>query len=129
MKALRRIGLTFLAAFAVVGVSNVTIASDWVLLVTSNSGNRFFVDLDSIERTGATIKAFIFVVYSQSGTSETVGYTTISEFSCSDKRTRNLQITYLREDGSSKREGMGEWQSHSLGSVGEKINADVCSYQ
>jgi hypothetical protein len=125
---LKQTGIALLATFALVGLPIVARATDWTLVETSENGARYFVDLDSIVRSGNFVKASIFVVYGTSTSDGTVGYTGIREFSCLDKKTRDIQTTFLSEDGSSLRAGGDEWRDNLPGTLGESANTKVCTY-
>ncbi len=101
-------------------------ANDWYLVVTGESGDRYFMDRASITNSGATLKATSFTVYAKEDKG-TVGYTEESEFDCKGKKYRSLKSTYFGEDGSVKRYGVDdEWTIPKAGRIGEYMLKEVC---
>ncbi len=128
MKVVKRTCLGFIVSLGLTTIPSVVKASDWSLAVFPTNGSKYFVDFDSITRSEAGVKASIFVIYGDSNDGS-VGYSSTMEFSCFNNRSRDLQIQFLRNDGSSLRSGASEWETHEPGTVGYNLNKKVCSYQ
>jgi hypothetical protein len=128
MKVVKRTCLGFIVSLGLIAIPSVVKASNWSLVVSPDTGSKYFVDLDSITRSGMNAKASVFVVYGDSSDGS-VGYSATMEFSCTDNRSRGLQTLYLNSDGSSLRDGVNEWNTHESGTVGYSLNKKVCSYQ
>jgi hypothetical protein len=129
--------LHFQQAITVVGVSVALIAapltaqaSDWFLAASGQSGaSKFFLDRDSIVRNGNKAKANTFVVFGTPTEEGTVAYTASSEFSCSDRKQRDTQINYMRNDGSTRRNNIADdWNTVNPGSVMEAVLQQACGY-
>lgn len=115
---------------ALIAVPITAQASDWFMAAESqNGGFKYFVDRDSIVRNGNNAKANIFVVFDTPSKEGTVGYTASSEFSCSDRKQRDTQAVYIRNDGSTRRDNMvNDWEAVKPGSVMASVLQEACGY-
>lgn len=105
-------------------------ASDWFVISPSeNNQEYYFVDRDSITVNNSLAQVLIFVVYSNLLEDEWVGFTSLQEYSCVDKKYRILRVNDLSINGSVYRsEGSQEWLEVPTGSIGELIRLEVCPF-
>ena len=121
------------AAFVSVALISAPIAaqaSDWFMAASDRGREvQYFVDRDSIIRNGNSAKANILAVFSTPTEEGTVGYSATSEFSCADKKGRDTQTTYIRRDGSTRRQNtLEDWSTFKPNSVAEGVLLQVCGY-
>lgn len=127
-KPFKPIASVALTAITLISIPVAAQASNWFLLTSSESGTKFFLDRDSITRNGTTVRASVFAVYEQPNKG-TVGYIAAREFSCTDKKLRDIQTTYLEEDSSTEQNNdIDQWRSMEPGSVGYGMIQKVCGY-
>lgn len=105
-------------------------ASDWFMAASGQSGTaKFFLDRDSIVRNGNNAKANVFVVFDTPSEEGAIAYTASSEFSCSDRKQRDTQTTYMRNDGSTRRSNIADdWDTVNPGSTMEAVLQQACGY-
>ncbi len=104
-------------------------ASDWFMAASGQGGGRYFVDRSSIVRNGNNAKANVFVMFDTPTDEGTVGYTASSEFSCVDRKHRDTQTTFLRNDGSTRSNNIADkWDTVSPDSVIEAVLKQACGY-
>ncbi|GEM_PF-6872453 len=123
-----------LSATSIVSFPFVAQANDWVLMSSSaaqSGGARFFVDRDSIIHNKTNAQSSLFVIYQQPDDG-LIGYFAVREFSCNDKKWRDLQTTYLKEDGSTRKvSGNDEWKVLKMpiaGTIAEQLFQGICNY-
>jgi hypothetical protein len=125
----RVIKAVFVSVALISSVPMVAQASDWFIAASAQGGSQYFVDRDSIVRNGNNAKANLFVVFGTPTDEGTVGYTASSEFSCADRRYRDTQTTFLRNDGSTRHNNIAdEWDTTKPDSVIEAVLQQACGY-
>ncbi len=130
-----KIGIKQVTVAALTGISLVfspfsaKANSDWTLMSYTETG-KTLLDRASITRSGAIAKASMLFIYSQASKSGVVAYSTVTEFSCIDKKMRDIQTTYLKEDRSViKDHTIDKWEVTEPGSIGERIVDEACANQ
>ena len=127
---LQRITTVTLVSVSLISAPIAAQATDWFMAASGQSSKvKHFVDRDSIVRSGNSAKANVLVVFDIPTEEGTVGYYASSEFSCAERKGRDIKTTYLRQDGSTRRDNtLEDWVSFRPDSVAEGVLKQVCGY-
>ncbi|MEX0270602.1 surface-adhesin E family protein [Leptolyngbyaceae cyanobacterium UHCC 1019] len=130
MKTLEIYSSFLLAAIAGIFLASSAQAEDWFFMVESDTDIKFFLDRDSITRTGKVSGVNTFEVNQEPEEDGTIAILVRREYSCQEKRSRVKQVISLLENQS-----MGvykestAWASVKANSIDDLILQKVCKAQ
>ena len=115
-------------------VAAITEGADWVLITSSDGGDKIYVDEESIRRNSSnTIKVWEKHVPEGSTFEKPFNSKKVTrlliyrEYDCDQGRKRRLQIHFYFEDGTNQNyPGLHEWSYIVPGTVAEEIIQYVC---